>query len=103
MLTTEYGIILAVGRVLWPTRWRILPVFLSSVGGHIEQSIRVSQRFGTTIVGRVGMKNVIIDTEKDAQPMRFAPVRRCLKVIVEIATKRRIPRTIPALARLIRL
>ena len=94
---------LPVGRVLWPTSWRILPIFLSSVGGHVEQSIGVGQRFGTTIVGRVRMKDVIIDTEKDTQPMRFARVRRYLKIIVEIAAKRRIPRTIPALARLIGL
>ena len=94
---------LPVGRVLWPTRWRILPIFLSSIRGHVEQPVGIGQRFGTTIVGRVGMKNVIIDPEKDTQPMRFARVRRYLKVIVEIAAKRRIPRAIPALARLVRL
>jgi hypothetical protein len=48
------------------------------------------------------MKNLIIDTEKDTQPMRFALIRRRLKVIIEIAAKRRILRTVPALARLIR-
>src|SRR4051812_6219188 len=87
-----YRAILPVGRVLWPTSRRILPIFLSSVGGHVEQSIGIRQRFGTTIVGRVRMKDIIIDPEKDTQPMRFARVRRYLKVIVEIAAKRRIPR-----------
>ena len=48
------------------------------------------------------MKNVIVDTEEDAQAMGFAIVIRSVEIIVEVAVKRRVPRAIPALARLIR-
>src|SRR5260221_8576328 len=108
-----------LGRLLRPTGGRVLEVLLPPIGCRVEETVGVRERFGPARVGRVRVENVVIEAGEDAQPMLltldrdFVPivvfdgrdlrVKRHVKIVVEIAAKRRKPRDAPSLLRLIGL
>ena len=64
----------AISTVRWllrPAGGRILPILLSAVRRYIEQTVGVRQTLHPARVRRVGVENVVIDSEEDAEPMRF--------------------------------
>src|SRR4051812_3584359 len=109
--------VLSVGRFLWPAGRGIFPIFLAPVGRCVKEAVGVGQAFGTAGIGRVGVENVaagiVTGLEEDTQAVlltlaprlaaivifdgRNALVHRHFEIIVEVAAKGGIPRTIPAL------
>jgi hypothetical protein len=76
--------ILPIGEALRPASGRIFPIFLSAVGRHIEQPVDIAQRFATPVVCRVGMEQILTDTEEDTQAMPFTPVYGHLEILIEV-------------------
>src|SRR5207237_9842079 len=58
---------LAVGWFLGPPGRRVLEVLLPAVWGPVEQAVGVGEPFAAPGVGRIGMKDVVVDAEEDAQ------------------------------------
>src|SRR2546423_9365121 len=62
---------LSVGRLLGPTRRRVLEIFLAAIGGHIEQAIGVSQVLHPSRIARVSVKDIVAHPEENAKAVAF--------------------------------
>jgi hypothetical protein len=112
---------LSIGRLLRPPRWRILKILLPPIRSHIQQPVSIRQRFRPARVGRVRMKESILQPEENTQPMRLPfhlhgvthgrfclflrpvvlfrgrniRIQRYVKIVIKIRPKRRQPIYVP--------
>src|SRR5262245_44562114 len=125
---SPYLLHLAVGRLLRPPGGRVLKVLLPAIGRRVKEAVGVGEPFGAAGVGRVGMENVVVEAEEDAQAVLFTLqkigsrsglhlrpvpivvldgghglVQRDMEVIVELAAKGGVPGEAPPLEPLVRL
>src|ERR1700676_4587123 len=117
---------LPICRLLRPTWRRVFKALLPPIWSCVEEGIGVRETFSATRVDRVGMENIVVEAEEDAEAVllslhsvgalpclhlgkgsivvfygRDTLVERDVKIIIEIAAKRRIPRDVPSLLRLV--
>lgn len=60
---------LLVGRLLGPTRRRILKILLPSIGCLVEEGIGVCQAPGAARIDRIGVEDLAVDGKEDAKAM----------------------------------
>src|SRR5262245_12198559 len=78
---------LSIRRLLRPTRRRVLEFLLPSVGSCVEQEAGVGQQLGAAPIGRIGVEYVIIEREKDAEPVLLA--EQIVRAVVRLVFRKR--------------
>src|SRR5437870_2243324 len=81
-----------VRRSLWPSRRRILPVFLPSVGCQIEERPDAAERFDAASGREVAAINAIAIPKKNAKSEGFSLISGKPEIDVEITASGRKPR-----------
>ena len=92
-----------VGRCLRPSRWRILPLLLSSERRQVEQDEAADEDFNASGIGKVGLENSIVLSKEDTQSEGFALRSRESEIVIEIRPGRGKPWNTPSHPPLVRL
>src|ERR1700733_435896 len=87
---------------LRPAFWRIFPCLLTAEWRQVEEGPKIAQGFVATPRCKVGAKDSVAVSQKDARTGGFVLRSRYTEIHVEVALRRGDPRQVPAHSFLVR-